>query len=76
MEVRGVGICPFPYQEKSPFALSVEISEDKKLERLPKLTFVEYYDIKIPHLKLKRDDPLGAIKIELKVNFNYEQNTQ
>ena len=75
MEVRGVGICPFPYQEQSPFALSIEISEGKKLERLPKPTFVEYYGIKIPHLKLERDDPLGAIKIELKVNFNDEQNT-
>lgn len=76
LEVRGIGICSFPYQEKSPLALSVEISEDKKRERLPESMFIEYYNIKVPHLKLPRNDPLGAIKIELRVNFNDEQSTQ
>ena len=72
MEVRGVGICSFPYQEKSPLVLCVDICEEDELERLPKPTFVEYYNIEVPLLKLIRDDPLGAIKIELKISLSNE----
>ena len=67
LEVRGVGICAFPYKEKSPLQLSVEICDERTLERLPEPIFVEYYGIKLPCLKLKKDDSLGAIKVELKI---------
>ncbi len=71
MEVRGVGICPFPYQEKAPLALCVEIYEDRELERLPEEVTVEYLGIKVGYLLLKKADPLGAIKTELKANKKY-----
>ncbi len=63
MEVRGVGICTFPYQEKSPLALYVEICDDGISERLPEPMFTAYYGVQIPSLKLIKNDPLGAIKI-------------
>jgi len=68
LEVRGVGLCSFPYEERAPFGLWVEICEEKVLERLPMPAFVEYYGIKLPLLKLLKDDPLAAIKVELKLD--------
>ncbi len=67
LEVRGVGICSFPYQEKSTLGLCVDICEEKEAERLPEPTFIEYHGIKVPCLKLAKNDPLGAIKVELRV---------
>lgn len=67
MEVRGVGICSFPYLEKASLELCVELCEEDQLERLPQFAFAKHYGIKVPFLKLKKDDPLGAIKIELKL---------
>lgn len=67
IEVRGVGICSFPYVEKAPLILCVELSEEDDLERLPDPSFVEYYGIKVPVLRLIKKDPLGMIKVELKV---------
>lgn len=70
MEVRGVGICQFPYQEKSFLKLFVEICDRIDVERLPESTYIEYYGIQVPSLKLLKEDPLGAIKVELKVDVN------
>jgi len=67
MEVRGIGICTFPFQESSPLSLCVEICEEKTLERLPERLFIEYYGIQVPLLKLEKADPLGAIKVELRL---------
>ena len=67
MEVREVGICSFPFRQQSYLKLCVEICEKNDLERLPEPLFKEYYQIKVPLLKLKRDDPLGPIKVELKL---------
>jgi len=67
MEVRGIGICQFPYQEKSVLKLFVEICDQRDCERLPEPTFKEYYGIKVPYLKISKGDPLGAIKVELKI---------
>ncbi len=68
LEVRGVGLISYPFQEKSPLVLSVEICDDDSYERLPEPTFIAYYESRIPLLKLMRGDPLGAIKIELKLS--------
>lgn len=70
LEVRGVGICPFPHQDQSPIALWVDICEEKDVERLPNQDFIEYYTIQVPYLKIKKNDPLGAIKVEIKVGLN------
>lgn len=67
MEIRGVGLCSFPSQEKSYLKLFIEICEKEELERLPEPLFIKYYDLKVPLLKLKMHDPLGAIKVELKL---------
>jgi len=76
MEVRGVGICQFSCQEKSFLKLFVEICDSIDVERLPEPSFVEYYGIRVPYLKILKGDPLGAIKIELKVDINDEPYTQ
>ena len=67
MEVRGVGLCAFPVQQKSFLKLCIEICEKEEPERLPDPLFVEYHGVKVPLLKLKKHDPLGALKIELKL---------
>lgn len=72
LEVRGVGLVSFPYQEKSELSLCVDICDDNSLQRLPEPVFFEYYDSKVPLLKLRRGDPMGAIKIELKVSQKEE----
>ncbi|OJW53372.1 MAG: hypothetical protein BGO67_01320 [Alphaproteobacteria bacterium 41-28] len=69
LEVRGIGICPFPYQEQSPLALCVEISDEDKTQRLPEPIFIEYHGIQIPCLTLAKNDLLGAIKVELSVGL-------
>lgn len=68
LEVRGVGLISYPYQEKSPLFLSVEICDDESYERLPEPLFIEYHECEVPLLKLKRGDPMSAIKIELKLS--------
>ena len=68
MEVRGVGLCSFPFQRQSILKLCVEICGPEELERLPETLFVAYHNIKIPLLKLGKDEPLGAIKVELKLS--------
>ena len=67
MEVREVGICSFSYQDKGSLKLCVDLCDENHLERLPKLAFVRYHGVKIPLLRLKKNDPLGAIKVELKL---------
>lgn len=67
IEVRNVGICVFPYENKVPLSLWVELCEKKDVERLPGPSFIEYNTIKVLLLKLNENDPLGAMKVELKV---------
>lgn len=74
LEVRGIGLIPYPFQEKSPLHLSVEICDDESCERLPEPSFIEYHENRIPLFKLKRGDPLGAIKIELKLSQEDDTN--
>lgn len=69
LEVRGVGLCPFPIQENSCLQLCVEICEKETLERLPEPLFIEYHTVKVPLLKIGKYDPLGAIKVELKLYY-------
>lgn len=68
MEVREIGICSFPYQEHSTLSLCVEICEKEISERLPEPAYIEYHNVKIPLLLLRREDPLNPIKVELKTN--------
>jgi len=68
MEVREIGICSLPYQDNSSLKLCVDLCEENQLERLPKCNFAKHHGIKIPLLKLKKNDPLGAIKVELKLS--------
>jgi serine kinase of HPr protein (carbohydrate metabolism regulator) len=67
MEVRALGLCAFPFHSPSSLELCVELCEKDDGERLPDSSFKEYYGIPIPLLQLKKDDPLGPIKIELKL---------
>lgn len=72
MEVRGIGLCSFPFKQKSSLRLCVEICDKEELERLPETLFIEYHQVKIPLLKLGRHELLGAIKVELKLSHEEE----
>lgn len=69
IEVRGIGICPLPYHDRSPLALCVEIQETLP-ERLPGPLWVEYCGVRIPCLKLVKNDPLSAIKVEMRISIS------
>lgn len=69
MEVRGVGLCPFPSQDTVPLALVVELCEPQDLQRLPDPSFVQYHGIEVPSLKVASHDFLGAFKVEIKLNL-------
>jgi serine kinase of HPr protein (carbohydrate metabolism regulator) len=74
LEVRGVGLIQFPTKEKASLGLCVELLEEENRERLPETHFFEYYNINIPVLRLCKYDPLGAIKVELKINAKDKAN--
>ena len=72
LEVRDVGICSFPYTQTSPLKLCVEIGQEIT-ERLPEPQFVEYHNV-ISLLKLQQNDPLGMLKVELKLSHKGEDD--
>lgn len=76
LEVRGVGLCYFSFRKQTSLKLCVEICEEDMLERLPDPLFKEYYEIKVPLLRIKKDDPLGPIKVELKLCHNDGSNVR
>lgn len=69
LEVRGIGICPFPYKEGIPLTLCIEICQEEECERLPTPSQIEYHGIQVPILKLEKQDALKRIKIDLKLQL-------
>lgn len=66
LEVRGVGLIPFPYQEKSTVDMVVELKEKPQdVERLPEPSFFEYMGLKIPKINLYALEPSAVHKVAL-----------
>lgn len=69
LEVRGVGIASFPFIEKSPISLFVELVDDiKQIDRLPEYQETELLDIRIPKLTLFPFESSAICKIIAKIS--------
>lgn len=70
LEVRGVGILKMPAVESVYIKLVVQlVSQDEKLERLPKSEFYEVKEIKIPLIKLHAYEDSTPDKIIARLNY-------
>ena len=65
LEVRGIGIVEFPYREDASLVLVLDLINEGALERLPKIDFVDYFDIKIPNLRILSFESSAVEKVSL-----------
>ena len=65
LEVRGIGIVDFPYREDASLVLVLDLINEGALERLPKIGFVDYFDIKIPNLRILSFESSAVEKVAL-----------
>ena len=65
LEVRGIGIVEFPYREDASLVLVLDLINEGALERLPKIGFVDYFDIKIPNLRILSFESSAVEKVSL-----------
>ena len=65
LEVRGLGILDFPYREDASLVLVLDLINEGALERLPKIGFVDYFDIKIPNLRILSFESSAVEKVSL-----------
>ena len=65
LEVRGIGIIDFPYREDASLVLVLDLINEGALERLPKIGFVDYFDIKIPNLRILSFESSAVEKVSL-----------
>jgi len=65
MEVRGVGIVPFPYKSKVPVVAAITLVDRGDEPRLPEPESIEIYGIDVPHLKLDAKSHILAEKVLL-----------
>ena len=71
LEVRGVGIAKYPYFEKCKIDLVVDLLEEKeKIERLPDLLKVRFFDFELLYLRLHAFEASAPQKILLKLRDN------
>ena len=52
LEVRGLGIVEFPYIKRAQLTLVLDLVNEDAFERLPNINFVDYFDLKIPNIRL------------------------
>lgn len=66
LEVRGIGICNFPFLPEENIALAVQlVSCIKETERLPEAETITFFKIKIPLIKLYPFEVSAADKVIL-----------
>lgn len=71
LEVRGVGIAEYPYVEKAKIDLVVDLLDEKdKIERLPDLQKIRFFDYELLHLDLHAKEASAPQKILLKLRDN------
>lgn len=70
LEVRGVGIVPFPAQKSAIIRLVVQlISSSREVERLPEPEFFEFEGCKIPQIRLYAFDISAVEKIIVALEY-------
>ena len=71
LEVRGVGICQYPHLERHKIDLVVDLlSENEKVERLPKVQKVRLFNNELFYLTLHAFEASAPQKILLKLRDN------
>ena len=65
LEVRGLGIVDFPYREDASLVLVLDLINEGTVARLPKIDFVDYFDIKIPNLRILSFESSAVEKVSL-----------
>ncbi len=65
LELRGLGLMPFPHQPSTRLALIVDIVPDAKVERLPEKPFswVALLGVNLPGIVLGQTDIAGPAKL-------------
>jgi HPr kinase/phosphorylase len=71
LELRGIGLMPFPYQPSARIVLVVDLVADAKVDRLPEKPFatVQLEGINLPGIILARSDPSGPAKLRSAVSL-------
>lgn len=66
LEVRGLGLQSFPFEERSSVDLVIELAEKPQdVERLPETAFFEYMGLKIPKINLYAMEASAVHKVVL-----------
>lgn len=64
LEVRGIGLCKFPFLERADVALAVLLSENaEEIERLPEKETISFLQTEIPLIKLCPFEVSAAEKV-------------
>ena len=69
LEVRGLGIVEFPYIKRAQLALVLDLVDEDAMERLPDINFVDYFDLKIPNLRLYAFQCSAVEKVSLAMSL-------
>ncbi len=74
MEIRGVGIVRLDYMPIAEVKLVINLVDDiKKIERVPKNFFYEYFNLKIPMLDLYAFEVSAVDKVVIKLKAILEK---
>lgn len=64
LEVRGIGLCKYPFLEKADVALAVLLTENaQEIERLPEKETINFLQTEIPLIKLYPFEVSAADKV-------------
>ena len=69
LEVRGLGIVEFPYIKRAQLALVLDLVDEDAMGRLPDINFVDYFDLKIPNLRLYAFQCSAVEKVSLAMSL-------
>ncbi len=69
MEVRGLGILPFPHRAEAVVACVIELVERAAVERLPEPDSVRLLDFALPLFRLHAHDLSAPRKVQLAVRL-------
>lgn len=65
LEVRGLGIIPMPYSEKTEVFLKVDLCQACEIERMPDTMFETIEGVRVPVLKLDPKTASATAKVKL-----------
>ena len=69
LEVRGLGIVEFPYIKRAQLTLVLDLVDEDAMERLPDISFVDYFDLKVPNFRLHAFHCSAVEKVSLAISL-------